>query len=93
MALLLSILVGIIFLAVIIGSIIFLQSRKTLREQKNFERGLKMIPMLIRLPPSSEDTDVGSRDVRDVTDENISKAQIVYGIIASTLKKGFKSNF
>jgi hypothetical protein len=92
-ALLLSILVGIIFLAVIIGSIIFLQSRKTLREQKNFERGLKMIPMLIRLPPSSEDTDVGSRDVRDVTDENISKAQIVYGIIASTLKKGFKSNF
>jgi hypothetical protein len=73
--------------------VIYLQSRKVLREQKNFERGLKMIPMIIRLPPSSSDTEVGSRDIRDVTDENISKAQVVYGIIASTLKKGFKNNF
>jgi hypothetical protein len=36
---------------------------------------------------------VGARDVRDVTEENISKAQIVYSIIASTLQKGFKSQF
>lgn len=50
-----------------------------------------MIPLMIYLPPSSDDTEVGSRDVRDVTDENISKAQIIYNIIASTIQKGFKT--
>lgn len=84
-----------IFLALVgIGSpLIFLQIRRTFREQKNFERGLKMVPLLIHLPPSSEDTQVGSRDERDVVDENISKAEILYGIIGSTLQKGFKSKF
>jgi hypothetical protein len=52
-----------------------------------------MVPLLIHLPPTSDDTEVGSRDARDVTEENISKAQIVYSIIASTLQKGFKSHF
>lgn len=73
--------------------IAFLQIRKTWREQKNFERGLKMVPLLIHLPPHSDDTDVGSRDVRDVSDETISKAQIMYNIISSTIQKGFKSKF
>ncbi len=73
--------------------LIFLQIRRLFREQKNFERGLKMVPLLIHLPPSSEDTQVGSRDERDVVDENISKAEILYGIIGSTLQKGFKSKF
>jgi len=52
-----------------------------------------MVPLLIHLPPISDDTEVGSRDVRDVTDENISKAQILYNIIASTFQKGYKSKF
>lgn len=52
-----------------------------------------MVPLLIQLPPPSDDTDVGSRDARDVTDENISKAEIVYNIIASTLQKGMKTRF
>ncbi len=73
--------------------LIFMQVRKIFREQKNFERGLKMVPLLIHLPPTSSDTEVGNRDVRDVLDENISKAEILYGIIASTLQKGFKSKF
>jgi hypothetical protein len=77
-----------------IGSpIAFFQVRKIFREQKNFERGLKMVPLLIHLPPSSDDTEVGSRDVRDVVDENISKAQVLYNIIAGTLQKGLKSRF
>jgi hypothetical protein len=76
-----------------VGLVIFLHSRKLLREQKNFERGLKMVPMLIHLPPISEDTEGGGRDVRDVIEENISKAQIAYNIIASTMQKGFKSRF
>lgn len=80
-------------LALVVGPIIFFQSRKVLREQKNFERGLKMVPLLIHLPPPSDDTDVGSRDTRDVTDERISKAQTVYSIIASTMEKSFKRQF
>lgn len=73
--------------------LIFLQIRKVFREQKNFERGLKMIPLLIHLPPQSDDTELGGRDVRDVVDENISKAQIMYNIIAGTFVKGFKGDF
>ncbi len=71
----------------------FLHTRKMWREQKNFERGLKMVPLLIHLPPSSSDTEVGARDARDVNDETISKAETLYDIIASTTQKGFKSNF
>lgn len=63
------------------------------REQKNYERGLKMVPLLIHLPPPSEDIEVGGRDARDVLDESISKAQTLYDIIASTVQKGFKSKF
>jgi hypothetical protein len=73
--------------------IAFWQVRRMFREQKNFERGLKMVPLLIHLPPQSEDTDASGRDVRDLVDENISKAQILYNIIASTMQKGFKSKF
>src|SRR6267378_2298572 len=89
----LSILVVLIVLMVIVGFILYLHSRKLLREQKNFERGLKMVPLLIHLPPLSDDKDEAGRDTRDVIEENISKAQILYSIIASTLKKGFKSKF
>lgn len=89
----LIVVVIILIMAMIAGPIVFLQTRKTFREQKNYERGLKIVPLMIHLPPPSDDTDVGSRDERDVTDETISKAQIIYNIIASTLKKDFKSNF
>lgn len=80
-------------LLLIASPIIFLQVRKIFREQKNYERGLKMVPLLIHLPPSSDDTDSSGRDVRDVVDENISKAQVMYNIIASTLQKGLKTKF
>lgn len=93
MAILISLLVGIFCLALIVAPIIYLHSRKLLREQKNFERGLKMVPLLIHLPPPSDDTDSGNRDIRDVTDENISKAQTLYSIIASTFEKNFKRKF
>lgn len=93
MAIFISILVGLLVIGLITGPILFFHSRSVLREQKDFERGLKMVTLLIHLPPPSDDTDIGSRDVRDVTDENISKAEIVYNILASTLQKGFKSSF
>ena len=87
------ILVVLILIGSIAGPIVFLHSRRTLREQKNYERGLKMVPLLINLPPPSEDTHGGGRDQRDLTDETISKAQIIYNIISSTLQKGFKAKF
>jgi type IV secretory pathway TraG/TraD family ATPase VirD4 len=73
--------------------IIFTKSQRLLREQKNYERSLKMVPLLIHLPPPSEDTQANGRDERDVTEETISKAQTIYNIIASTLQKGLKTKF
>lgn len=62
-----------------------------LREAKNYERGLKMVPLKIHLPPTSDDIEGNGRDERDVTEEMISQAQVLYNIIASTATKGFKS--
>ncbi len=61
------------------------------RQLKNYERGLKMMPMLIHLPPSTDDIQGGGRDERDVTNEALSQAQVMYSIISSTLTKGFNS--
>ena len=92
-----SVFIFIIFIFIlaclIAGPIVYIHSRNLLREQKNFERGLKMVPLLIHLPPPSDDKDAGARDDRELIDENISKAQIMYGIIAGTFKKGFKSKY
>jgi hypothetical protein len=78
MATILTLLAIIFTIAALAAPIVFLQTRKTFREQKNYERGLKMVPLFIHLPPPSDDTEVGSRDVRDVTDETIS---MVSGIL------------
>ena len=89
------IIVAAIVIAVIVAviTIVFMQSRKSFREQKNYERGLKMVPLMIHLPPASEDIDAGSRDSRDVVDETVSQAQTMYNVISSTATKGFKSRF
>src|ERR1035437_10188373 len=70
-----------------------LSLQQTLHERQKIERGLELVPLLIHLPPVSDDIDIGGRDVRDVTDENISKAQIIYNIIASTLETSFKNRY
>ena len=93
---LIGIIVVVAIVIAIIGAvitIIFMQSRKSFREQKNYERGLKMVPLMIHLPPASEDIDAGSRDSRDVVDETVSQAQTMYNVISSTATKGFKSRF
>jgi len=73
--------------------IAFTQYRKTLREAKGYERGLKMSIYRIHLPPASEDMDSSSRDERDITDEFISKTQTMYNILAGTyVKADFKNN-
>lgn len=80
-----------VFLGSAVGIFAFSQYRKTLREAKNYERGLKMVPMLIHLPPTSDDIQGNGRDERDLTEEVLSQAQVMYNIIASTATKGFKS--
>lgn len=89
-----GVLVGFVIGGILLALFLYVgywQYRKIVREAKNYERGLKTVPLLIHLPPSSDDIEVGSRDVRDVTDEAISQAQIMYNIIASTATKGFRS--
>lgn len=84
-----------IFTFLVIGMVVsvfvFSQYRKTLRDAKNYERGLKMIPMYIHIPPSGDDLEANGRDERDITEEVLSQAQVMYNIISSTATKGFKS--
>lgn len=81
----------VLVLASVAGVFVFMQYQKTMREAKNYERGLKMVPMIIHLPPSSDDLETGGRDERDVNEEVLSQAEVMYNIIASTATKGFKS--
>ncbi len=82
---------ALLLLIIVVGILLFFKTQNSFREQKNFERGLKMVTYRLHLPPLSDDTEVGSRDVRDVNNESISKAEILYEIISSTIKKGFKN--
>ena len=75
--------VAIIFVAsiMIIIAIIFSARVSKLRKAKRYERGLKMVPLLIHLPPTTDDIEGGGRDKRDIANEAISKAQIMYSIL------------
>lgn len=87
-------LVTLFTIALVIGLgsfVVFMVYRNTLREAKNYERGLKMVPILIHLPPASDDIVSDGRDKRDLTEEVLSQAQVMYNIISSTATKGFKS--
>ena len=85
------ILFSIIIVVCVASFLIFDQYKKTVREAKDYERGLKMVPMKIHLPPPSDDIETGSRDERDIVDETLSQAQTMYNIISSTATKGFKT--
>jgi hypothetical protein len=91
MAAFIFIIVLIFLAAATIMPSLYIRSRRIAQENKEYERGLKMVPLLIHLPPISDDTEVGGRDVRDVTDENVSKGQVIYNILASTFQKGWKN--
>jgi len=87
--------IGIIFLAALVtlGPVLFLRLQNNNHTIIMYERGMEMVPLLIHLPPTSEDTEANGRDVRDIVDENISKAQIIYNIIASTAQKNMKNRW
>lgn len=83
-----------LFVAAIIVAaayVIFYQYRKFIRQSKNYERGLKMATLRIHLPPTSTDIEAGGRDQRDVTEEVLSQAQVMYNVIASIALKGLRS--
>ncbi|HUC86751.1 MAG TPA: hypothetical protein VMR75_00280 [Candidatus Saccharimonadales bacterium] len=78
----------------ILATIAFVAYRRVLRKAKGVERGLKMVPLLIHLPPPSDDTEnSGNRDQREVIREKISQAETLYDLIAGTAQGGFKSAF
>ncbi len=77
---------------ILLISIIFGTKISKLRKAKKYERGLKMVPLLIHLPPSTDDIEAGSRDERDIVGETVSKAQTMYSILSSTLTKGIKTS-
>ena len=81
----------IVIAATLLGVIIFSARISKLRKAKKYERGLKMVPLLIHLPPTTDDIESGSRDERDIANEAISKAGVMYSILASTITKGFKT--
>lgn len=76
---------------VLLIAIVFGARISKLRKANKYERGLKMVPLLIHLPPTTDDIEAGSRDERDIANEAISKAQVMYSILSSTFAKGFKA--
>ncbi|MBQ3353297.1 TraM recognition domain-containing protein [Candidatus Saccharibacteria bacterium] len=76
----------ILLIAVVFGARI-----SKMRKIKKYERSLKMVPLLIHLPPTTDDIEAGGRDKRDVASEAVSKAQVMYSILASTISKGTKA--
>src|SRR3954471_894461 len=87
--------IGIVFVAALVtaGPVLFLKLRNYTQIDLDYERAMEMVPVLIHLPPASEDSEVNGRDVRDVVDENISKAHIIYNIISSTTEKSRKNRW
>lgn len=77
--------------AIVVFALVWSSHWNQQRRLKNYERGMKLVPMLIHLPPMTDDIQGGGRDARDVTNEALSQAQVMYSIIASTLTKGRKA--
>ncbi|MBR3248439.1 TraM recognition domain-containing protein [Candidatus Saccharibacteria bacterium] len=77
--------------AILLVAIVFGTHISKLRKAKKYERGLKMRPLLIHLPPTTDDIEGGSRDERDVATEAVSKAQVMYSILSSVAAKGTKA--
>ena len=91
-----SILVVLVVTAVTCGFVcgLFLTLRRYHRRRHNYQRGLAMVVLQIHLPPASEDVATKTRDTRDIVEENISKAVVLYNLLASIAeKKSFKTGY
>ena len=55
----------VLILLVVVGAIIVpaaIWYTRNIQEKKNYERALKLVPLLIHLPPMSEDIETNGRD-------------------------------
>ncbi len=77
--LLFSISLFIVFVACV-STVGFFWYRKISRRSKDIERSLKMVPLLVKLPP--QEAEEGTRDSRELIKENISKAEGVFNLLS-----------
>ena len=76
-----------------VGGFAFFNYQRILRRAKGIERGLKMVPLLIHLPPASYEQPNTGRDSRELFREKIAQAEVLYDLLAGTATQGFKSQF
>lgn len=73
--------VGILLVALSgIATFAFVVYRRILRHAKDIERSLKIVPLLIKLPPA-ERNEANNRDNREMIKENIARAEGVFNIL------------
>lgn len=82
-----------ILAVIVIGLLVagFFIARRIFRRAKEIERSLKMVPLLVKLPPA-EANEATMRDSRELIKENISRAEGLFNIaatIGSTKTKSF----
>jgi hypothetical protein len=70
----------------VVATIIAFVVRARFSRAKDIERSLKMVPMIVQLPPQEVD-DATARDEREVIKENISRAEGIYALLAGIAKK------
>lgn len=71
----------------ILGVVVGLLLRRRARHAKDIERSLKMVPLLLRLPPAEPDD--SQRDDREEIKENISKAEGIFTLLSGTFTKSW----
>lgn len=76
--------ITILFLMILSG-IAFFWYRKISRRAKDVERSLKMIPLLVKLPPQESRED--NRDSRELIKENISRAEGMFNLLSGISAK------
>lgn len=67
-----------------VGAVGFFFYVKIARKSKGVERSLKMVPLLVKIPPQEVS---GDRDVREVIKENISKAEGIFRLLSGISTK------
>ena len=87
------VIVALILLMAGLGGVAFFLYRLQLNRAKAIERGLKMVPILIHLPPPSSDAAVGNKTMNDIMKESVGQASTLYSLVAGTAKLGFQSKF
>lgn len=75
----------------ILAVVAYLGYQRILRRAKSIERGLKMVPIRIFLPPA--DNQVAEGDPRELMRRKIAQAETLYSLLAGSAQKGFKSHF